>query len=56
MQRRGVTGRQGADPYEYAKRENKPVGDGGLDIPLKGIFFDIYVLNRYVFCDIIKKG
>ena len=24
------TGRQGADPYEYAERENESVGDGGL--------------------------
>ena len=27
------TGRQGADPYEYAEKENKSVGDGALDIP-----------------------
>ena len=22
-----------ADPYEYAEKDNKPVGDGALDIP-----------------------
>ena len=27
------TGRQVAAPYEYAEKDNKPVGDGALDIP-----------------------